>query len=158
MRTTITMMLLACVIFLASSCASTSQSVTMRDLGPGLAKYENNTKINILKKENVSYSSVGMPKYDRFFKESAIFYGKVKVADSLIANGKKNEARRMLIPMAAEGKRLYSQGQGLIGSAQADFAGPNAVKIPQVVIGLKSATGNIKNSIQTIPELLKKAK
>ena len=145
--------------------------VNLKDLGPDFSKYEAVKEVNNFQEKKLTYLQVGMAKYDAFFKEAAVFRSRVEVSKSLIDYAEKNletepntslEALQLVVKtlpdMVDSGKKLLSQGQGLLGSVVSDFAGPNALKLPDVKDGVSQSIDYIKNSVDEIPNLIKSGK
>lgn len=79
-------LLLTATILLAltiSACAGTRTHVQLDDISPRLSRL-NNTPYDVLREQTVHYSVVGIPKYDRFFREAAILHATAVFALSTV--------------------------------------------------------------------------
>lgn len=139
------------------------------------------------KATRVGMTVVGIPSYDKFFRESAEVNGTtvladvvIKETDVVIAKVKRDvgagkvltpvqvkqvdraKARLAAITALLEGvpdrsTKLAEGGEGLTKTAPKTFAGPNAVKLPGVMKGLEQSTAQLKSSATRVPALLKRA-
>lgn len=135
----------------------------MSEAIPKYAKYEGKS-IDPLLENPVNKSETGVQKYDDFFKKAKLLIIKVHLGKK-IASAKSSvdipDKAELLLDFASElpslaidTKQISEEGNNLVSSAQADFMGPDILKLPAVLSELAITTKELTQAGIAIPQLL----
>ena len=152
-----------------NSCAGSVVQVTLTDLNPRMAEFQGDSIYDNVT-NRVSYSTYGVPKYDKLFKEAALTSATLSqirfslervMGDSLRFPADPRSAKfgvDMVLMAKKQVPELVGRVKTIVTGAMAlnpvaDFSGPAALKAPGVAVSLKNALTDMSSASQDLVQI-----